>query len=72
MSDPCVTCKNSVQTSEQAIACDLCKEWEHVACMDTLYQAMMACRSKVLVFVCSQCIKKGLEYELSRVTDKLH
>ena len=46
----------------------------------TLCKAMMKFRSKALVFVCSQCIKKGsvakrfmqLEYELSRVTDELH
>ena len=85
--DPCVTCKEEVESDHQAMECDYCEQWEHVECVkerdrptEELYQALVRCRgSKVIQYVCSRCRKKGSvsrimldkEYELTRVSDEL-
>ena len=61
------------------ILCDLCEQWEHVACMkqsdrpsEALYEAMVSCRSKALLFSCTACRKEGsivkqlMKHELER------
>jgi len=64
--DPCVTCRRPVKEDEAALACDLCEKWEHVACIrqcdklsDALYTALVGCRSKALLYVCSVCRRGG-------------
>ena len=55
-----------VKEDEAALACDLCEKWEHVACIrqcdklsDALYTALVGCRSKALLYVCSVCRRGG-------------
>ena len=50
----------------KAILCDLYEEWEHVACIrqsdrpsEALYEAMVSCRTRALVFSCTVCRKEG-------------
>ena len=66
MTSQCVSCKNNVGVEDKAILCDLCEQWEHVACMkqsdrpsEALYEAMVSCRSKALLFSCTACRKEG-------------
>ena len=69
----------------KAILCDLCEEWEHVACIrqsdrpsEALYEAMVSCRTRALVFSCTVCRKEGSivkrimkhEYERARAEDE--
>ena len=65
MTSQCVSCKNNVGVEDKAILCDLCEQWEHVACMkqsdrpsEALYEAMVSCRSKALLFSCTACQKE--------------
>jgi len=75
--DPCVTCHKQVKESDESLACDLCDRWEHVTCVrqcdrlsESLYAALVGCRSKALLYVCSACrrggsvAKKFLRYEV--------
>lgn len=64
--DECVICKKTITEEEQAMACDLCDEWEHVGCPRTcdrlsyeLHEALKTCRSKALLYVCTRCQSKG-------------
>ena len=79
MTSQCVSCKNNVGVEDKAILCDLCEQWEHVACMkqsdrpsEALYEAMVSCRSKELLFSCTACRKEGsivkqlMKHELDR------
>lgn len=66
MANRCVSCKKDVAVEDRAILCDLCEGWEHVACMrqsdrpsEALYEAMVSCRTKALLFSCAACRKEG-------------
>ena len=66
MANQCVSCKKDVAVEDKAILCDFCEEWEHVACVrqsdrpsEALYEAMVSCRTKALVFSCTACRKEG-------------
>ena len=66
MANQCVSCKKDVAVEDKAILCDLCEEWEHVACVrqsdrpsEALYEAMVSCCTKALVFSCTACRKEG-------------
>ena len=61
-----VSCGAETTAQDQAMACDLCEKWEHVSCLrqcdklsGELYAALMGCRSKALLYVCTSCRKKG-------------
>ena len=58
-------CKNNVEVEDKAILCDLCEQWEHVACIkqsdrpsEALHEAMVSCRSKALLFSYQYCMPK--------------
>ena len=85
MDNKCVSCKKEVAAEDKAMICDLCEEWEHVTCMrqsdrptEALYDAMVSCRTKALIFSCTVCRKKGSivkrllqhEYESARAEDE--
>ena len=85
--DACVSCKREVTEEEKAMACDLCDKWEHVGCLkrsdkltDELYDALVGCRSKSVLYVCTPCRAKGTitnrlhmsEFELARTQDARH
>ena len=63
----CVTCKKEVTDKDKVMVCDLCDKWEHVGCLkhndklsDKLYEALVGCCSKAVLYVCSPCRKKGM------------
>ena len=63
----CVTCKKEVTDKDKAMVCDLCDKWEHVGCLkhndklsDKLYEALVGCCSKAVLYVYSPCRKKGM------------
>ena len=81
-----MTCDCEVASTHKAMECDMCEKWEHMACVkerdrleEELYDALVRCRSKSLLYVCSQCRKKGSiakrfvcnELELARVQGEL-
>ena len=81
----CVTCQEKVSSEDIAILCDLCESWEHVPCIsqsegpsEGLYEAMMSCHSKAIVFACTNCRRRGSivkrlmqhEYESARAEDE--
>ena len=85
MENQCVTCREEVNSDDKAILCDLCDSWEHVVCIrkserpsEALYEAMVSCRSKAIVFACTSCQKRGsivkrlmqYEYESARAEDE--
>ena len=48
----------SVAVKDKAVLCDLCAEWEHLACMrqsdrpsEALYKGMVSCHTKTHVFM---------------------
>ena len=62
----CVTYKKEVTDKDKTMACGLCDKWVHVGCLkcndkvsDELYGALVGCRSKAVLYVCSTCQKKG-------------
>ena len=66
MENQCVTCREEVDPDDKAILCEICESWEHVACVrkserpsEALYEAMVNCRSKAVVFACTGCRKRG-------------
>lgn len=66
MSDQCVSCDEEVTSNNKAILCDLCESWEHMVCIrqsdrptEALYDALVSCRSKAIVFICTKCRKRG-------------
>ena len=66
MTDQCVTCGKTVEEAEDALSCDLCSQWEHVCCVrqrerpsEALYQALVHCNTKSLMYVCSCCRRQG-------------
>ena len=66
MANQCVSCKKDVEDEESAIECDLCDKWEHILCVrsaerptESMYQALMANRSKAILYICTQCRKRG-------------
>ena len=85
MDNKCVTCQEEVSSEDRAILCDLCESWEHVSCIrqserpsEGLYEAMVSCRSKAIVFACTNCRRRGSivkrlmqhEYEGARAEDE--
>ena len=63
---PCTRCEVEVTDDVEALQCDLCSEWEHRGCIREcdrpsveLYSAIMRSPSKVILFVCSKCRRKG-------------
>ena len=80
MTEQCVTCRKEVSSKEKAILCEMCESWEHVACIraserpsEALYEAMVSCRSKAVVFTFMSCRKRGsivkriMQHELESV-----
>lgn len=66
MESKCISCKEEVASEHKAIVCDLCESWERVDCIrvcdrpsDALYEGMISCRNKALIFSCTKCRKKG-------------
>ena len=66
MDYPCVVCKKDVSNTDKAFQCDCCEDWEHVECVrecerpdDTLYEALVSCRTKSILVVCTRFRKKG-------------
>ena len=66
MANQCVSYKKEVEEEETAIECDLCDQWEHMVCVrladrptEGMYQALMENRSKAILYVCTQCRKRG-------------
>ena len=66
MVEECLTCRERVNSEDKAILCEICESWEHVACIrasdrpsEALYDAMVSCRSKAVVFTCTSCRKRG-------------
>ena len=64
--DECVICKKTTNEEDQAMECDLCEGWEHVGCVrqsdrlsHELYEALIMCRSKALLYECTRFRKKG-------------
>ena len=64
--DDCRTCRKEVEQEERALMCDFCKGWEHVSCVrecdtpsEALYDALVSCRSKAIVYGCTSCQKKS-------------
>ena len=64
--DDCVICKKTTKEEDRAMECDLCEGWEHVGCVrqsdrlsHELYEALITCQSKALLYVCTRCRKKG-------------
>lgn len=56
----CTVCKKNVEDEEQGIECDLCDQWEHMLCdqsvdrpSESLYKALIENRSKAILNVCS-------------------
>ena len=48
------------------MACDMCDNWEHVGCLrhsdtlsEELYEALKGCRSRAILYVCTQCRARG-------------
>ena len=83
--EQCVVCKKVVEEEENALECDLCDQWEHVSCIrpvdrptESLYRALIESTSKAIVYVCSQCRKRGsvakrlckYEYESERACEE--
>ena len=84
MEDKCATCQKPVEDAEKAMECDFCDQWEHLDCVrqrerptEGLYQELMHCHLKPILYVCSCCRRKGpvpqriyqLEKELARVDE---
>ena len=66
MDSPCVSCKKPTAADEEAMACDVCDNWEHVGCLrhcdrlsKELYEALKGCRSRALLYVCTRCRARG-------------
>ena len=63
MAYQCVSCKKDVEDDESAIECDLCDQWEHIRSTErpteSMYQALMENRSKAILYICTQCTKRG-------------
>ena len=64
--DVCGRCGMEVEQEHKAMQCDMCDTWEHVTCVripdrldDDLYQALMKCRSKAVLYCCVSCRKGG-------------
>ena len=85
MDNKCVIDQEEVSSEDRAILCDLCESWEHVSCIrqserssEALYEAMVSCRSKAIVFACTSCRMCGSiveklmqhEYESAHATDE--
>ena len=78
MEDLCVPCQQPVGESDRSLECDLCDRWEHVTCvrqcdrLSEVYAALVGCRTKALMYVCSAYRRKGsvakrlLQHELER------
>ena len=71
-----------MEDADKAMECDFCNQWEHLACVrrrerpsEGLYQELMHCHIKSVLYVCSCCCRKGpmpqclcqLEKKLARV-----
>ena len=66
MENRCVSCKEEVGEEDKAVECDLCDQWEHMLCVrsadrptESMYQALMENRSKAILYICTQCRKRG-------------
>ena len=64
--DQCATCGKTVGETQEALSCDLCSKWEHVCCVrqrerpsEALYQALVDCNTRCLMYVCSCCRRQG-------------
>ena len=64
--DLCTRCEIEVTNDAEALQCDLCSEWEHRICIREcdrpsveLYAALTTGPCKAILFVCSQCRRKG-------------
>jgi len=81
----CSTCGKAVRNDDKALLCELCDEWEHQTCVrqvdqlsEELYQSIMACTSKNIVYMCTACRNKGspskrllkLEFECARINEQ--
>ena len=77
MTSPCVSCEKPTTADDEAMACDVCDNWEHVGCLrqcdklsKELYEALKGCRTRALLYVCTHCrgrgsiIKRLHEYEV--------
>ena len=61
-----VSCEKETTAQDRTMAYDLCEGWEHMSCLrqcdklsGEIYAALMECRSKALLYVCTVCRKKG-------------
>lgn len=61
MMEQCVVCKEVVGEEVNALECDLCDWWEHVACIWPINRPMenIESTSMAIMYVCSQCRKQG-------------
>ena len=64
--DQCATCGKTVGETEDPLSCDLCSKWKHVCCVrqrerpsEALYQALVDCNTRFLMYVCSCCRRQG-------------
>ena len=64
--DQCSTCGKIVGETQEALSCDFCSKWEHVCCVrqrerpsEALYQALIKCNIKCIMYICSCCRRQG-------------
>ena len=64
--DQCATCGKIVGETQDAMSCELCSKWEHVCCVrqrerpsKALYQALVDCNTRCLMYVYSCCQRQG-------------
>ena len=83
--DQCSTCGKTVGETQEALSCDFCSKWEHVCCVrqrerpsEALYQALIKCNIKCIMYICSCCRRQGsiaqrlfqYEQQLARANDE--
>ena len=73
MDSLCVLCKKPTTDDNEAMACDVCDNWEHVGCLrhsdklsKELYKALKGCHSRAILYVCTQCRARGSIILLTR------
>ena len=66
MTNQCVMCRKTEEEAQDSLSCDFCSQWEHVCCVrqrerlsEALYQAIVHCNTKSLMYVCSCFQRQG-------------